>query len=132
LLSPTSSAVGSCAGRPASTSGGSGGPGGWFRAAALYFHNGSVPTVYGVPNSKARPALYTRSYRTDLDVYAPTNLGWKVVLLDKAPDVAQTPAIEMRKVYDTTKPGRSNGGHIYGDDLTDAERRAVIEYLKTL
>ena len=53
-------------------------------------------------------------------------------LLDKAPDAAKTPPIEMRKVYDTTKPGRSNAGHTYGDELTDAERRAVIEYLKTL
>jgi hypothetical protein len=101
-------------------------------ATAPYFHNGSVPTVYGVLNSKARPALYTRSYRTDLDVYDPANLGWKVDLLDKAPDAAKTPSIEMRKVYDTTKPGRSNAGHTYGDELTDAERRAVIEYLKTL
>ena len=42
------------------------------------------------------------------------------------------PARERRKVYDTTQPGRSNGGHTYGDDLTDDERRAVIEYLKTL
>ncbi|HBI41916.1 MAG TPA: hypothetical protein DDY78_03540 [Planctomycetales bacterium] len=101
-------------------------------ATAPYFHNGSVPTVYGVLNSKARPRLFTRSYRTDLDVYDSANLGWKVELLDKAPDAAKTPAIEMRKVYDTTKPGRSNRGHTYGDDLTDAERRAVIEYLKTL
>ena len=42
------------------------------------------------------------------------------------------PARERRKVYDTTQPGRSNGGHTYGDDLTDDERLAVIEYLKTL
>jgi putative ABC transport system substrate-binding protein len=42
------------------------------------------------------------------------------------------PAIERRKVYDTTQPGRGNGGHTFGDRLTEAERRAVIEYLKTL
>jgi len=35
-------------------------------------------------------------------------------------------------VYDTSQPGRGNGGHTYGDDLSDADRRAVIEYLKTL
>ena len=45
---------------------------------------------------------------------------------------AGVPPIERRKVYDTTQSGRSNAGHAYGDDLTDAERRAVIEYLKTL
>ena len=32
----------------------------------------------------------------------------------------------------SSKPGRSNGGHTYGDDLTDEERAQVIEYLKTL
>ena len=41
-------------------------------------------------------------------------------------------ALERRKVYDTTQPGRGNGGHTFGDDLTEDERRAVIEYLKTL
>ena len=35
-------------------------------------------------------------------------------------------------MYDTTQPGRGNGGHTYGDELTDDERTAVIEYLKTL
>ena len=45
---------------------------------------------------------------------------------------AEVPPIERRKVYDTTHSGRSNAGHTYGDELTDAERRAVIEYLKTL
>ena len=39
---------------------------------------------------------------------------------------------EQRKVYDTTRPGRGNGGHTYGDRLTEDERLAVIEYLKTL
>jgi hypothetical protein len=28
--------------------------------------------------------------------------------------------------------GHSNTGHIFGDALTEAQRRAVIEYLKTL
>jgi hypothetical protein len=37
-----------------------------------------------------------------------------------------------RRVYDTSQPGRGNGGHTYGDALTGDERRAVIEYLKTL
>ena len=41
-------------------------------------------------------------------------------------------AAERRKVYDTTLPGRSNGGHTFGDKLTEEERAAVIEYLKTL
>jgi mono/diheme cytochrome c family protein len=101
-------------------------------ATAPYFHNGSAPTVYDVLNSKGRPKVFTRSYRTDLDAYDPEKLGWKVQVLAEPPDPETTPAIERRKVYDTTKPGRGNGGHTFGDALSDEERRAVIEYLKTL
>lgn len=100
-------------------------------ASAPYFHNGAAPTVYHVLNSKARPAIFTRSYRTERDDYDPVKLGWKIQVLDQAPGDDVAP-IERRKVYDTTKPGRSNGGHTFGDDLTEDERMAVIEYLKTL
>jgi mono/diheme cytochrome c family protein len=100
-------------------------------ATAPYFHNGSAPTVYHVLNSKARPRRFTRSYRTDADAYDPNRLGWKVQVLEQPAD-ARWPAYLRRKVYDTTLPGRSNGGHTFGDDLTEAERMAVIEYLKTL
>jgi mono/diheme cytochrome c family protein len=101
-------------------------------ATAPYFHNGSAPTVYHVLNSKARPRVFTRSYRTELDAYDAKRLGWKVEELAAAPDAAGLSAVEIRKVYDTSKPGRGNGGHTFGDKLTDDERFAVIEYLKTL
>ena len=40
---------------------------------------------------------------------------------------------ELRKlVYDTTLPGYGNQGHTFGDHLSDQDRRAVLEYLKTL
>ncbi len=100
-------------------------------ATAPYFHNGSVPTVYAVLNSKARPRIFTRSYRTDRDAYDPVKLGWKVEVR-AAPANPHAPAIERRKIYDTTQPGRGNGGHPFGDDLTEPERMAVVEYLKTL
>jgi mono/diheme cytochrome c family protein len=100
-------------------------------ATAPYFHNGSAPTVYHVLNSKARPKVFTRSYRTDEADYDKEKLGWKVKVLDGPAD-PKLPAIERRKVYDTTQPGRGNGGHTFGDKLTEEERRAVIEYLKTL
>jgi hypothetical protein len=100
-------------------------------ATAPYLHNGSVPTVYHVLNSKARPRIFTRSYRTDADAYDPVKLGWKVQELDRDPSPA-LPAIERRKVYDTTQPGRGSAGHTFGDRLTEPERMAVIEYLKTL
>jgi mono/diheme cytochrome c family protein len=100
-------------------------------ATAPYFHNGSAPTVYNVLNSKSRPKVFTRSYGTGEADYDREKLGWKVKVLDGPAD-ENLPAIERRKVYDTTQPGRGNGGHTYGDKLTEEERKAVIEYLKTL
>ncbi len=100
-------------------------------ATAPYFHNGSTPTVYHVLNSKARPKLFTRSYRTEKDDYDAVKLGWKFTALDRAPS-ADVPGIERRKVCDTSQPGRSNRGHPFGDKFTEDERMAVIEYLKTL
>jgi mono/diheme cytochrome c family protein len=100
-------------------------------ATANYFHNASVPTVYHVLNSKARPKIFTRTYRTGVEDYDPVKLGWKITVLDK-PAEASLPAIERRKIYDTTLLGRGNAGHRYGDELTEEERMAVIEYLKTL
>jgi len=100
-------------------------------ATAPYFHNGSVPTLDGVLNSKARPKRFTRSFKTDEADYDKVRVGWKVTELRDPPD-GKRPAIEQRKVYDTSKPGRANTGHTYGDDLTEDERAQIIEYLKTL
>lgn len=41
-------------------------------------------------------------------------------------------AMDKRFVYDTRKLGNSNEGHDFTDVLTEQERKAVIEYLKTL
>lgn len=100
-------------------------------ASAPYFHNGSAPTVYHVLNSKDRPKYFTRSYGTSKEDYDPVRLGWKINVLKHGAD-SKLPDRERRKVYDTTKPGRGNSGHPFGDKLRDDERSAVIEYLKTL
>jgi mono/diheme cytochrome c family protein len=100
-------------------------------ATAPYFHNGSVPTVYHVLNSHARPGIFTRSYRTDTAAYDAKRLGWKYQEIGTL-DRSQLTPREQRGIYDTTQPGRGNGGHTFGDGLTEEERSAVIEYLKTL
>ncbi len=94
-------------------------------ATAPYLHNGSVPTVELVLNSRARPKYWKR---VDLDSthFDEQALGWPYTALD-AP-----PAAPDKLVYDTTLWSQSNAGHTFGDHLTAAERRAVIEYLKTL
>jgi mono/diheme cytochrome c family protein len=99
-------------------------------ATAPYFHNASVPTLMHVLNSKARPRLFTRSFGTGKDDYDTERVGWKITVLNAAP--AKASGFERRKIYDTTRPGLSNAGHTFGDRFTDAERRAVVEYLKTL
>jgi Cytochrome c len=100
-------------------------------ATAPYLHNGSVPTLYQVLKSDTRPKMFTRSYRTGEADYDPVKVGWKYTEISGLPGGRANPH-EERKIYDTSKPGRSNGGHVFGDDLTDVERMAVIEYLKTL
>lgn len=41
-------------------------------------------------------------------------------------------AIERRKIFNTHDYGKSNAGHDFTRTLTDSEKRALIEYLKTL
>jgi len=100
-------------------------------ATGPYFHNSSVPTIYHVLNSKARPRYFTWSYRGEKEDYDQKLLGPKITVKDAPADV-KLPGSERRKVYDTTQPGRGNGGHTYGDSLTEDERLALIEFLKTL
>jgi mono/diheme cytochrome c family protein len=89
-------------------------------ASAPYLHNGSVPTVYELLNSKARPERWTRS--GDSRDYDYAHLGWKY---DPEPK-------SKKWTFDTSEPGYGNQGHYFGDKLTEEERWAVIEYLKTL
>jgi endo-cleaving rubber dioxygenase len=50
-----------------------------------------------------------------------------LVIPDPAPD-----SIDKRLVYDSRILGNGNDGHEFTDVLTEAERKALIEYLKTL
>ena len=34
--------------------------------------------------------------------------------------------------FDTRLRGNGNGGHLYGTDLGDADKEALVEYMKTL
>jgi processive rubber oxygenase RoxA-like protein len=88
---------------------------------APYFHNGSVPTLEAVLNSKLRPKYWSRNF--DTPEYDHETVGWKYSASDK-------PAGTI--VYNTTLPGYGNYGHYYGDNLTAKERKAILEYLKTL
>ncbi len=88
---------------------------------APYLHNGSVPTLRALLNSKERPTYWKRNFTKPSYDYE--KVGWAYEPTDKP---------KRRTVYNTTLPGYNNGGHTFGDKLTEQERRAVIEYLKTL
>jgi len=88
---------------------------------APYLHNGSVPTLEAVLNSRVRPVYWSRDF--DRPEYDYSRVGW-VYTEEKGPTGTA--------VYNTTLPGYGNYGHTFGDKLSERERRAVIEYLKTL
>jgi endo-cleaving rubber dioxygenase len=56
-------------------------------------------------------------------------LGWPGIVTFNDPEAG---AIDKRLVYDTRIVGNANTGHEFTDALTEQERRAIIEYLKTL
>ena len=87
-------------------------------ATAPYLHNGSVPTVEMLLNSSLRPGIWKKQTG-----YNKTELGLNYEVLDSKKD---------KFSYDTSLFGYGNFGHRFGDKLSDAERTAVIEYLKTL
>lgn len=98
-------------------------------ASGPYFHNGSVPSVYGVLTKAARPKYFRRI--GSAQAYDSKGLGFKFESVagpapkDLAPEA-------RRRVIDTTLPGLGNDGHPFGFALTEKEKRQVIEYLKTL
>ncbi len=90
-------------------------------ATAPYLHNGSVPNLEALLNSKLRPTYWERDFNKPLYQYDIP--GWAYTQKDKPGG---------KNVYNTTLPGFRNDGHYFGDQLTESERRSVIEYLKTL
>lgn len=152
---------------------------------APFFHNGSVPDVWGVLKPSDRPDIWRRNYTeagtfgknkgydSSFSSYDFDKLGWKyteeecdsfdwpwlskfvpctndmatidVLFANMANKVAefnslayQSPPpmtdkqIRSRMRYNSHLYGQGNQGHEFTQSLTDAERIAIIEYLKTL
>jgi mono/diheme cytochrome c family protein len=98
-------------------------------ATAPYFHNGSVPNIEAVLDSTLRPKHWKR---VDYDSrnYDKDRLGWPYI---ETPYGQSGAGDDERKfIYDTKLPGHWNTGHTFGDHLTTEQRKAVLEYLKTL
>jgi mono/diheme cytochrome c family protein len=149
-------------------------------ATGPYMHNGSVPTIWQMLDSRTRPTIWRRklqtigpvtgfdqSFATGFDF---DRVGWKHDQLE-CEDYPNDPSLscnpvepeqgpplftivqdmmhervlwtgtvhsqyltnpDLRFTYDTRHTGGGNEGHEFTDVLTDAERKAIIEYLKTL
>lgn len=90
----------------------------WLRGPFL--HNGSVPTLRDLLDApEQRPARFYRGY----DVFDQEKVGF----------VSDVPAAngQVFTTYDTTIPGNSNAGHVYGTGLSVDDKRAIVEYMKT-
>jgi hypothetical protein len=86
-------------------------------ATAPYLHNGSVPTLHDLLlPAKDRPKTFPLGHRD----YDPVKVGYT------------TPEGKPLFLFDTSKIGNGNGGHEFGTNLGEADRVALIEYLKTL
>jgi len=83
---------------------------------APYLHNGSVPSLSDLllPPDQRPKTFYVGNWE-----FNPAIVGYETA--------SQTPFL-----FDTSVPGNSNAGHAYGTDLTNEDRKALIEYLKTL
>ena len=88
---------------------------------APYFHNGSVPTIYEVLSSKSRPEKWKKS--KDSKDFDWKKVGWEYKTKNNG---------GAKMTYDTTLPGYGNQGHTFADSLSDPDRWALVEYLKTL
>ncbi len=96
-------------------------------ASAPYFHNGSVPTLWHVLHSTERPVVWQRSE----DGYDQARVGLEISTFEALPAEAKRPE-EKRRYFDTSLAGKSAQGHTFPDALSEAEKHAVLEYLKTL
>jgi mono/diheme cytochrome c family protein len=90
----------------------------WLRAP--YLHNGSVPTLRDLLTPAAnRPKVFWRGY----DVYDTDNIGF----------ISQGPEAERFGTRtETTLKSGDNRGHEFGVDLAEADKRSLLEYLKSL
>lgn len=100
-------------------------------ATAPYLHNGSVPTLYVLMHPEERPERFqVGGHDLDLD-----RVG---VALERCADGVYRFARPTRgraagAIYDTARRGRGHRGHEWQfAELTEPEKRALLEYLKTL
>jgi cytochrome c553 len=97
-------------------------------ASAPYLHNGSVPTLWHLLHPESRPKVWRRA--------GPPAYDRERVGLEVKGEAASIPADavgwDRHAWFDTSAKGKSAAGHLYPSVLSEPERRALLEYLKTL
>lgn len=90
----------------------------WLRGP--YLHNGSVPSLVDLLTlPEERTKVFWRGY----DVLDRENVGF----VSEGPE-----AQSIGSEFDTKEAGNSNSGHLWGTGLSAEEKKALIEFLKTL
>lgn len=113
-------------------------------ASAPYFHNGSVPTLRQVLDSTTRAPLWQRdntdpfAYDYDETGLAHTRVDMTAAQYDALGDLLSDldpldrQRVDHRAIYPTHHTGKSNAGHTFGDAMNEAERCAMIDFLRSL
>lgn len=96
-------------------------------ASPPYFHNGSVPTLWGVLNPDDRPVVWRRTE----EAMDESHVGFQIEVVGEPP-TKETDPVARRSYFDTRRFGKSNRGHDFPDVLSRDQKLAVLEYLKTL
>jgi hypothetical protein len=89
-------------------------------ATAPYLHNGSVPSLWEL---MLPPDRRTTSFKVGSRKFDPKNVGY---VTDESPFKNGTYVVDPQNAN-----GNGNGGHDYTQKLTDDDRWAIVEYLKT-
>lgn len=90
----------------------------WLRGP--YLHNGSAATLVDLLEPVAnRPKKFYRGY----DLYDQEKVGF----ITQGPDAARVGFLQ-----DAAVPGNANTGHLWGTTLPPDQKRALVEYMKTL
>ena len=90
-----------------------------------------IPTLAALLKSADRPARFKRPPSTGFEHYDQERVGWKFDVVADPPSPS-LPPFEAQFIFDTSRFGLGNGGHRFGDTLSDDARADLIEYLKTL
>ncbi len=96
-------------------------------ARAPYLHNGSVPSLVDLLTPEEQRNGGKPTFYVGHGLYDTLNVGFRTDVAD----VKGRPSF----LFDVRLPGNSNLGHsgaLYGTDLSQSDKRALIEYMKTL